>query len=149
MLRALLQALLLLSLSAAGALLTQRYHPRAPALTLAAEKAPPGFITVEDARALLAAGPPGVLWLDARIRTQHEKANIPGSILCNEQEWTTAMEAVVPAIEAIPHRPIIIYCDAQKCAASKTIRDQLAPLIPDARPLHILHGGWPAWLAAP
>ncbi len=146
--RAVLQGAGMLLLAAAAAGLAQRFHPRAPALYLVQEKAPEGAITVREAKALLVSGQPGAIWLDARHRPEFQKGHIPGALLCNDQEWDSCMESVITALDAAPGRPVIIYCDAQKCQASKDIQKRILPLIPDERQVLILHGGWPAWVEA-
>ena len=142
----LVQATVLVAAAALAGLGVHHFHPGAPALYVTAEKAPEGSISVMDARTLTAGA--GVIWLDARRRTEYEKQHIPGALLCNEAEWESVMEPVILAMDAAPGRTIVIYCDAMKCQASKEIQARLLPLIPDGRPVLVLHGGWPAWQAS-
>ena len=144
-LRILWQSALLLSGSALAAWGTWKWHPGAPALYLVEEQAGPGEITLADAVAL--ASSRSVLWIDARKRDEFDKGHIPQAFLLNEYEWN---DLVLPVVEAMSSAPegqvIVIYCDAQKCAASKVIRDRMKDQIPAEREYFLLHGGWPAWL---
>ena len=146
--RALSQSLILLLLASIAGALTYHFHPRRPALYLTQEKAPPGEITVADARARAAAGL--VVWLDARRAPEYQTAHIPGALLLNEYDWENLLQAALPALaESAETTPIIIYCDGQQCAASRAVREKLqqTPLVD--REILLLHGGWPAWLKSP
>lgn len=146
-LRILRQSALLLLLAAAGAWATWRWHPERPELYLVAERAGPDEITVADAIALEKSN--GVIWLDARQRSEFEKGHIPNALLLNTYEWNELMFPVVQLLDADePRRTIVIYCDAQKCAASRELRDRLNELPLGERDIRVLHGGWPAWQKA-
>ena len=146
-LRILGQSILLLLLAVAGAWATWRWHPARPELYLASERAGPDEITVPDALAL--EKQKGVIWLDARVRSEYDKGHIPGAHLLNLYEWEELMFPVAQVLDADESRhTIIIYCDAQKCATSRQLRDKLSELPLDDRDIRILHGGWPAWKAA-
>jgi rhodanese-related sulfurtransferase len=143
-LRILRQSALLLLLAAAGAWATWRWHPERPELYLAAERAGPDEITVADAIALEKSN--GVIWLDARQRSEIEKGHIPNALLLNTYEWNDLMFPVVQLLDADePRRTIVIYCDAQQCAASRELRNRLNELPLGERDIRVLHGGWPAW----
>jgi rhodanese-related sulfurtransferase len=146
--RAAAQAALLLALAAAAAGLTWQFHPDRPALYLAAESADPDEISVADALALEKSR--GVIWVDARSNSQFALAHIPGAIRLTDQEWSDLMFPFIKILDADDaRRPLVIYCDAQKCAASKAVRNRLRYEVPIGdREVHVLHGGWPAWQAA-
>lgn len=145
-LRILWQSALLLALAAAGAWATWRWHPERPELYLTGERAGPDEITVAHALAL--EKQKGVIWLDARVRAEFDKGHIPGAMLLNVYEWEELMFPVVQVLDADePRRTIIIYCDAQKCATSRQLRDKLNELPIGERDIRVLHGGWPAWVA--
>lgn len=130
----------ILLLSAAAGALTFYLHPRAPALHLYQETAGPGEITVLDALHL--EREEGVLWIDARARGEFEKEHIPEARLLNEAEWDTLAFELIEVLSTNT-RPIIIYCDTQKCEQSERIAEKLRDLgNPDVR---VLKGGWQAW----
>ena len=90
----------------------------------------------------------GVIWLDARQRSEFEKGHIEGAHLLNESEWDDLMFSVVQVLDQDePRHTIIIYCDAKKCEASRRLRDRLYELPLGDRDIRVLHGGWPAWQA--
>ncbi len=143
-LRILWQSTVLLVLSVVAGALVWKFHPHAPELYLTHEAAAPGEITVEEARARMAAGP--VLWLDARHEREFQAGHIPGALLLNPYDWENLLIAAFPAItEAAEGTPLIIYCDGQQCEASRTVRDLLRQTPLGDRELLILRGGWPAW----
>lgn len=145
-LRILWQSGLLLALGTAGALATYYWHGERPELYLVSEQPGPDEISITDALALEKAG--GVLWLDARRRSEFDKAHVPGALLLNLYEWDDLMMPVVHALGDGPRRPVIIYCDAQKCAASKELRERMIQFGLGDIDIRVLHGGWPAWSAA-
>jgi rhodanese-related sulfurtransferase len=145
--RILCQSTLLLALASAAAWATWRWHPDRPELYLVSEKAGPDEITVADAIALQKSRP--VIWLDARQRPAFEKGHIAGALLLNMYEWDDLMLPFVKRLEeADPQTTIIVYCDAQKCEASREIRERILNFGLGEFEIRVLHGGWPAWVAA-
>jgi len=138
---ALMQAGVLVALSAGAGALSHRFHPGAPALYLYLEtRVAEGEVSLAQARELEAAG--GVLWIDARIRSEYEKEHVPGAVLLNEQEWEQLMFDSVETLSR-NDQPIVIYCDAQRCDTSHRLAEKLRELgQPDVR---VLAGGWQAW----
>lgn len=146
-LRILQQSALLLALASIAGVLVWKLHPSAPELYLSREIVSMGEITAAEARTRGAAGP--IVWLDARQEKQYLAGHIPGALLLNEYDWENLLIAAFPAITEAPEgTPVIIYCDGQACAASRTIRDRLRQTPLGDRELLILHGGWPAWQTA-
>ena len=145
-LRILWQSAVLLLLASAGAWATFRWHPERPELYLISEPAGPDEITAADALAL--EKKEGIIWLDARRREQFNKGHIPGALLLNIYEWEDLMIPVVNALSDGPRRTVIIYCDAQKCAASRELREKIINFGLGEFDIRVLHGGWPAWQAA-
>jgi rhodanese-related sulfurtransferase len=141
------QSALLLALAAAGAYATWKWHPDAPPLSIVAETAPPGEISITDALELVKAQ--RILWLDARSSEQFAKGHIPGALPLNEQQWE---EQVAPLFDALQNdggkSTVVIYCDAARCEASKRIRDKMLTLPLGDFTILVLHGGYPAWQAA-
>lgn len=144
LLRLILQSLLLLVMAGVAGFLVWRYHPERPELYLTRESAAPGEITVLEARERQAAGP--VIWVDARREQEFAAGHIPGALLLNEYDWDNLLFEAFPVItDAAEGVPVIIYCDGQECAASRTVRERLQQTPVGDRELLILRGGWPAW----
>jgi rhodanese-related sulfurtransferase len=137
------QSALLLALGVAGALGTYHWKEDRPELYLVSEPAGPDEITVRDAIALEKQG--RVLWLDARRRSEFDKAHIPGAMLLNLYEWEDLVTPVVMSLSENMERTVIIYCDAKKCTASRELRDKLLTSGLGDLDIRVLHGGWPAW----
>jgi rhodanese-related sulfurtransferase len=137
------QSCLLLALGVAGALGTYHWMEDRPELYLVSEPAGPDEITVRDAIAL--DQQKKVLWLDARRRSEFDKAHIPGAMLLNLYEWEDLVTPVVMSLSENMDRTIIIYCDAKKCEASRELREKLLTSGLGDLDIRVLHGGWPAW----
>jgi rhodanese-related sulfurtransferase len=137
------QTAVLLVLAGVAAGLSFAFHPHRPALYLAEELPAEGEITVKGARELAAKD--GVIWVDARRQAEFEKGHIPGAIPLNEFDWTEQIVAAATALNENQDKLIVIYCDAQKCTASKTIAEKIKEFYPDPDKIKVLRGGWPAW----
>jgi rhodanese-related sulfurtransferase len=135
------QAVVLTALSGVAGLASYRWHPAAPALYLHLEtRVAEGELTIAQVQALEQSS--GVLWVDARVRSEYEKAHVPGAVLLNEQEWEQLMFESVEILSR-NEKPIVIYCDAQRCDASHRLAEKLRDL---GQPeVHVLAGGWNAW----
>ena len=73
-----IQTVVLVVLAAAGGWLSFRHHPEAPALYLHLEtQVAEGEVSLAMVRELEAAG--GVLWIDARVRSEYEREHVPGA----------------------------------------------------------------------
>ena len=141
---ALQMALLLIASIVAGAM-TFYLHPVAPELYLAAEPAEEGEVNM--ARIAELEKTSGVLWVDARSRQRFDEEHIPGALLLNEQEFETlAFEYVQSGVFEQNTKPIVVYCDAQKCAASKKVAQRIEEMaMAMDNEVLILRGGWNAW----
>ncbi len=139
----LVQALVLLALTASAALLTWKFHPRAPALYLNEDPLGDGEISI--GQALAWAADDGVIWLDARSEENYEKGHIPGAILLNEFDFTRQLMESFHLI-ANQDQPLVVYCGSHSCKASTKIADELR----EKRfgEVYVLKGGWDAWLGA-
>lgn len=140
---AVFQALLILLLAAMAALITYGFHPRAPALYLSEAPRREDEVTVEEIQKRWQGQ---VVWLDARPREVYEKGHIPGAHLLNEQGFDGQLFNLLDVLQTTD-RPVIIYCDGEKCQASHTIREKLLQAVP-LEDCYVLKGGWPAWRAA-
>jgi rhodanese-related sulfurtransferase len=142
--RAFGQAAALLVISATATILTWLFHPKAPALFLYQEPPAEGEVTILEAREMEHAG--GVLWIDARSRTEFDKEHVPGAHLLNEAEWESLAFQMVDVLTSNT-KPVVIYCDAQRCEQAHRIAEKLRDL--GNNDIHVLRGGWQAWKNAP
>ncbi|MBE2180962.1 MAG: rhodanese-like domain-containing protein [Chthoniobacterales bacterium] len=135
------QAWRLLAIVSAAALLAAAnfvFNPNRPA---AAEDAlQEGEIRLKDA----AASRSPVLWIDARPQSEFDRGHVPGAMLLNEDHWDDLLPAVLEAW--MPGRPLVVYCGSEGCRASHQVAERLRVEagLPD---VHVLKGGWEAWLA--
>lgn len=143
MLRVIRQAVVLLFLASAAAWATHLWHPRAPALHLVQEPLRADEVSMQ---AIQERWKGGVLWIDARPQEQFDAGHVPGALLLNEQKFE---EQLVGHLEALQRnqKPIVVYCSAAKCDASRHVLERLRQLLPIENAF-VLKGGWKAWQAA-
>ena len=137
------EALLLILLSLLAATAVQWLHPRAPAWYLSEEKLADGEVNLPLIQEKWQAD---VLWIDARSEERYKAAHIPGALLLNEQSFDQQLFDLIETLQSNT-KPVIVYCDAQKCEASKKVRSALTERVGLSN-VWVLHGGWPAWQAA-
>jgi rhodanese-related sulfurtransferase len=130
---------LILLLAAAPALLAGWLHPKRPAWGWNR----PGVAEVDLGE--VTRWPPPVLWIDARETDAYRTRHVPGAILLNESDW----EGLLPAFVAVwqPGAKIVVYCDSQACDASQAVALRLQREL-NQTDIHVLKGGWAAWLQA-
>ena len=144
--QALLQAVIITLLAAAVAAAAFQLHPRAPALHAIKEPLKADEVGLKEIQARWQGD---VIWLDARPRSEFDKGHIPGAHLLNLYEWDDLMPDIVQLLDADSLKStIVIYCDGQKCAASRELRDRMNELPLGEIDIRVLHGGWPAWQSA-
>lgn len=143
MLSVIRQAVVLLFLASAAAWATHLWHPRAPALHLVQEPLRADEVSMQ---AIQERWKGGVLWIDARPQEQFDAGHVPGALLLNEQKFE---EQIVGHLEALQtnQKPIVVYCSAAKCDASRHVLERLRQLLPIENAF-VLKGGWKAWQAA-
>ena len=143
MLRVAAQMVALLGASAIAGAVAFHAHPRPPELYLLQEAPGEGEVTMGQVQELEKTT--GVLWIDARVREQYDIEHIPGALLLNPQEFDALAFEYMDTFQANA-KPIVIYCDAQKCAASKTIMERMEETgLAMDNEIHVLRGGWNAW----
>lgn len=130
-------------LTAALALATYAWHPRAPALYLMQEPLRDDEVSMQ---AIQERWKGDVLWIDARIQEQFDAEHIPGALLLNEQGFDQQLFHYLDTLQTNT-RPIVIYCSAAKCEASRKVLERLKQTLPIEHAF-ILKGGWKAWQAA-
>ena len=140
MFRALFQALVLLLLAAAAAWATQHWHPRAPALYLVQEPLRADEVSMQT---IAERWQGKVLWIDARPQEQFTAGHVPGALLLNEQHFDSQLFDHVETLQTNT-KPIIVYCSAAKCEASRQVLERLKQMLPIENAF-ILKGGWKAW----
>jgi rhodanese-related sulfurtransferase len=135
-------AILLLLLTAVAATATHWLHPRAPVWYLADEPLPEGEVNLTK---IEQSWKGDVLWIDARTEERYRVAHVPGALLLNEQHFDQQLFDHIEKLQSNT-KPVVIYCDAQKCEASKKVRLALTERV-GLTNVWLLHGGWPAWQA--
>lgn len=140
---AILQALVIVALAAGAAVLTHEYHPRAPALSLIEAPVQKDEVNLRQVQERWKGD---VVWIDARSEEVYQKGHIPGALLLNEQGFNEQSFALMDVLQTTT-KPVIIYCDGEKCDASRTIHKRLLEVFPLDN-CYVLKGGWPAWKAA-
>lgn len=137
------QALILLLLAVAAAWGTHAWHPRAPALYLVQEPLRDDEVSMQ---AIQERWKGDVLWIDARIQEQFDAGHVPGALLLNEQKFDEQLFGHLDTLQTNT-KPIIIYCSAAKCEASRHVLERLKQTLP-VENVFVLKGGWQAWKAA-
>lgn len=143
MLRAIRQALVLLLLGGAAAWATHQWHPRAPALYLVEEPLRDDEVSMQ---AIQERWKGEVLWIDARVQERYDADHVPGALLLNEQHFDEQLFNYLDTLQT-NSKPIVLYCDAAKCEASRHVLERLKQTLPIEN-AYILKGGWNAWKAA-
>ena len=136
------QALILLLLAVAAAWGTHAWHPRAPALYLVQEPLRDDEVSMQ---AIQERWKGDVLWIDARIQEQFDVGHVPGALLLNEQKFDEQLFGHLDTLQANT-KPVIIYCSAAKCEASRHVLERLKQTLP-VENVFVLKGGWQAWKA--
>jgi rhodanese-related sulfurtransferase len=133
------QATLIILLAASAAWATYTWHPRAPALYLVQEPLRNDEVSMQVIQERWQGK---VLWIDARIQEQYDAGHIPGAVLLNEQDFEHQLFDLLDTLQTNT-KPIILYCSAAKCDASRTILERLKQTLPIENAF-VLKGGWGA-----
>ncbi len=142
MLQSIRQSVFLLLLASAAAWATHAWHPRAPALHLVEEPLRPDEISM---RVIEERWKGDVLWIDARPQEHYDAGHAPGAVLLNEQHFEEQLFGLLDTLQTNT-KPIIIYCAAARCEASRQILTRLKQTLP-VENAFVLKGGWRAWEA--
>ncbi|WP_395745484.1 rhodanese-like domain-containing protein [Prosthecobacter sp.] len=143
MISAILQAAFLILLAATAAWATHVWHPRAPALYLVQEPLRNDEVSM---KVIQEKWQGKVLWIDARIQEQYDAGHVPGAVLLNEQRFDEQLFGLLDTLQTNT-KPIIVYCNAAKCEASRKILEELKLRLPIENAF-VLKGGWNAWKEA-
>ena len=144
-----MQLAVLAALTLLASAATYFFHPHAPALYLQTEPVNEGEISPAEARAAMKS--PGVIFIDARVRARFDAGHIPDALsLCeSESDYPAQLSVVADALQQGQEKLIVVYCDGKKCKASHEIAEILKSFHTVPENVRVLHGGWPAWQAAP
>jgi rhodanese-related sulfurtransferase len=134
------QATLLVLFAATAAWAVHAWHPRAPALYLVEEPLRDDEVSMQVIQQRWQGK---VLWIDARIQEQYDAEHIPGAVLLNEQHFEEQLFGLLDTLQT-NSKPIILYCNAAKCDASRKILERLKQVLPIENAF-VLKGGWNAW----
>jgi rhodanese-related sulfurtransferase len=135
--RTLRQAIALMLLALVPATLSAIFHPRRPAFS---DPLGPGEIAVADALRQAR----DFIWVDARADADFAKGHVPGALRLTEEEWDDLVPAVLQAWPT--GRQAVVYCSARQCQNSTSVAARLREF--NVGQVHVLKGGWEAWLAA-
>ncbi len=130
----------LILLAGTAAWATHVWHPRAPALYLVEEPLRDDEVSL---KVIQQRWQGKVLWIDARIQEQYEAEHIPGAVLLNEQHFEEQLFGLLDTLQT-NKKPIILYCNAAKCDASRKILERLKQML-SIENAFVLKGGWNAW----
>jgi rhodanese-related sulfurtransferase len=137
------QALILFFIAVAAAFGTHAWHPRAPALYLVQEPLRDDEVSMQTIQEMWKGD---VLWIDARVQEQFDAGHVPGALLLNEQKFEEQLVGYLDTLQT-NNKPIVVYCSAAKCDASRHVLERLKQLLPIENAF-VLKGGWKAWQAA-
>ncbi len=140
MFRTIRQAVCLILLAATAAWATHVWHPRAPALYLVEEPLRDDEVSM---KVIQERWQGKVLWIDARIQEQYDAEHIPGAVLLNEQHFDEQLFGLLDTLQTNT-KPIIVYCNAAKCDASRKVLERLKLMLSIDK-AYVLKGGWNAW----
>ncbi len=143
MLSAIRQASFLILLTAIAAGATYTWHPRAPVLYLTQEPLRDDEVSMQVIQERWKGD---VLWVDARIQEQFDLDHIPGALLLNEQGFDQQLFNYLDILQA-NSKPIVVYCSAAKCNASRHVLERLKQSLPIENAF-VLKDGWMAWQQA-
>jgi len=143
MLSAIRQASFLILLTAIAVGATYAWHPRAPALYLTQEPLRDDEVSMQVIQERWKGD---VLWIDARIQEQFDLDHIPGALSLNEQGFDQQLFNYLDTLQA-NIKPIVVYCSAAKCNASRHVLERLKQSLPIENAF-VLKDGWMAWQQA-
>jgi rhodanese-related sulfurtransferase len=136
--RPLREALVLLLVATAPAVLAVMFHPQLADRDRAGLE--PGAVRLDEVRTW----GENVLWIDGRSADDYAREHIQGALPLEESRFSEQLGAILAVWR--PEQRLVVYCSRLSCSASKTLAQQLR----DAgfTEVHHLHGGWEAWQAA-
>lgn len=137
------EALILIALALAGAAGTHFFHPRAPAWYLVEEKLADDEVSMA---VISQKWKDDVFWIDARVSEEYQKDHVPGAISLSEQNFDQTLFDHMTTLQDLK-KPIILYCDSQKCDASRNVKEHLLHSLP-LENVFVLKGGWQAVIEA-
>ena len=145
MIRLLKESAILLIITAAATLLTFRYYPDVPSRYTVMEPPAEDEVTLQMIEEKWNGK---VQWIDARTEEKFNEEHIPGAILINEFGFDDQVFDIIDELQNL-ELPLIIYCAAKRCEASRKIAKKLGTVFPPLKEnIWVLQGGWPEWKKA-
>ncbi len=135
--RAWSQALLLLTLSAALALVSAAVHPRRPPWQR--DVLGPGEVSLDAAERW----GDSALWVDARPADIFTQGHVPGALHLDLAGWDAGFPAFLDGWK--PGQKVLVYCGASSCHLAEEVAARLRNIGID--PVYVLKGGWEGWLS--
>lgn len=135
--RMILEAVVIACIAGTAGAAAYHLHPLAPALYLNDE---PLAADEVDLAAIAERWNGDVLWIDARPSAEYTASHVPGAIPLNEQDWDASLWEHADALLS-SDKPIVVYCGAFACQASRKIADRLRTSV-GLPEVYILRGGW-------
>jgi rhodanese-related sulfurtransferase len=129
--------LVLLGLTLVAAAVTKAAHPGAPAWFVQPD-ADPYSVSRAEVRERWK---DEVLWIDARSAAAFEAGHQAGALRLPPDEWNELLPDLFDQI-ASSDRPIVVYCDGEKCGKSKDVATRLREV--GVGDVFHLRGGWTA-----
>ena len=133
------EIVIILVLTAIGAVASAMFHPRAPAW-YRVETASRWDVKVEDIPALFP-DPGEILWVDARSEALFRKSHVEGAILLNVDRWGELVFEQQDRLQEAVGKPVIVYCDGDGCEKSAEIAERLRQTV-GLDPVYVLKGPW-------
>ncbi|RFC42863.1 MAG: Rhodanese-related sulfurtransferase [Verrucomicrobia bacterium] len=129
--------LVLLGLTLVAAAVTKAAHPGAPPWFVQPD-ADPYSVSRAEVRERWN---DEVLWIDARSAASFEAGHQVGALRLPPDEWNELLADLFDQI-ASSDRPIVVYCDGEKCGKSKDVATRLREV--GVGDVFHLRGGWTA-----
>ena len=115
------------------------WHPERPALYLVPNQLRDDEIMLN--KVLEWEADRGVVWIDARSRSNFDKSRVEGAYLLNEMEdFYSLLEPIWSEIQNKSDLPFIVYCSSESCLASRKVAEKLRESV-GVSEVYILKGG--------
>ena len=145
MIRLFTECAILMAITAVATYLTVLYYPNAPSLYTVIEPPAEDEVTLQMIEEKWNGK---VQWIDARTEEKYIKEHIPGAILINEFGFDQQVFVIIDKLQDM-EVPLVIYCEAKRCEASRKVADKLGNVFPPLKEnIWVLQGGWPEWKKA-
>jgi len=131
--KAVRQALAILSLALIPSAITAAFHPRRPGWTEVRR----GEVSLETVRNWGSS----VLWVDARPAEEYQVGHVPGAIKLSLENWDTDLPKFLDQWN--PDQKVVVYCSSTSCELSHEVAERLKQN--GVSTVFVLQGGWETW----